>query len=283
MPMSYRSSRPLLAAGLMLIAGTAAADPASLTVVPAKGWRFAVYAQDLPSIENVALSQDGSVYATLEVKDGNGQVVRLKNGKRETVVAGLTNPDGLMVKGKTLYVTEETGEGRVIEVNTVTGEQRVLARLHNPEGIDFLPGGDLVLSEDSVNGRLVRLSKDGQIETILGGLNRPEGLSIARDGTIYFAETGTGRVLAFKDGNLRNIVVDLDEPDQVKLAPDGALWIAEDSPRGRLMRLKDGGLYVILSGLNSPQGMQFMPNGTVLLAEQGRGRILVITRDEPPP
>lgn len=257
----------------------AAEKPASPTVVPAKGWRFTVYADGLPLVENVAYSNDGVVYATLEDQGEKGQLVRIRNSRHEVVVSGLNHPDGLIPRGKFLIVTEEALEGRVLEINPATGEKRVLATLTNPEGLALLPDGDLVISEDSVNGRLVRLGQTGRIETILGGLNRPEGLCVAKDGTIYFAETATGRVLAFKDGALRNLVLDLDEPDQIKLAPDGALWITEDNPRGRLLRLKDGALHVILSGLVYPQGMTFLPGGALLLAERGRGRLLHVMRD----
>jgi sugar lactone lactonase YvrE len=269
-----------LAGLLMLPAGAPAADKAKTpSVVPAKGWHFSVYAENLPMVENVTVNGDGIVYATLEDVGAKGQVVRIRNPKQEVLLSELNHPDGIVPLGKLLIVTEEADEGRVLEINPATGEKRVLATLYNPEGIAVLPDGDLVISEDSVNGRLVRLNRQGKIETILGGLNRPEGLCVARDGTIYFAETATGRVLAFKDGVVRSVVVDLDEPDQLKLAPDGALWITEDSVRGRLLRLKDGALHVILSGLVYPQGMAFLPNGNLLLAERGRSRLLQITRE----
>ena len=273
----------IIGASVLAAWSVVAVSSDTTAVVPAQGWRFSVFAQDIMKVDNLALGADGLVYATLELSAGKGKVVRLRNTGSEVVVDGLDTPDGLFARDKFLYAVEEVNHGRVLEIDTATGKHRTLARLYRPEGIGILPNGDLALSEDSANGRLVRLSSDGQIETILGGLNRPEGLCVGKDGTIFFAETGTGRVQAFKDGNVRNLAVDLDYPDQVRLPPHGAPWITEDSPRGRLMRLKDGGLHVILSGLYLPQGMLFLPNGTLLLAEQGRGRILVVTRDEPAP
>ena len=117
-------------------------------------------------------------------------------------------------------------------------------------------------------------------ETIIAGLNRPEGIAVAKDGTIYVAETGTGRVLAYKNGVLNTLVDDLDEPDQVEIAPDGALWIAEDAKPGRLLRFKDGILETVMSGLLAPQGMAFGAKGMVYVAEQGRHRILLLQRVE---
>jgi sugar lactone lactonase YvrE len=262
-------------------AGAAAADNG--VPLPARGWHYRVAATDLPAVDNLVHGADGHLYATLELDEKKGRVVRVRNGVAETVLGGLSRPDGLAARGRRLYVTEEINEGRVLELALDGSEQNALTTLHNPEGIAVLANGDLVLGEDSVNGRLVQWRRrDGVVETLIGGLNRPEGLAVAPDGTIYVAETGTGRVLSWKDGKLRSVVDDLDEPDQVKLAPDGALWITEDSPRGRLLRLKDGALETILSGLNAPQGMACAADGGLYLAEQGRGRILYVWKEEKP-
>lgn len=268
-----------LAAALLLAAGLGTAPPpagAEQPPQPGKHWQWQVYAEDLPAVDNLAIGPDGSLYATLEHGGGNGQVVRLHDGRQVTVLGGLNRPDGLLIAGRRLYVTEEVPEGRVIELDLASGRHRTLARLHKPEGLGMLPGGELVVSEDQVSGRLVRLRRDGTAETLTGGLNRPEGLAVAADGAIYVAETGTGRVLCFRNGLVETLVVDLDEPDQVKLAPDGALWITEDARPGRLLRFKAGMLETVLSGLQVPQGIAFRQDGTVLVAEQGRGRILAL-------
>lgn len=285
LPVSVNRRRPLqwlfAFTALLSVPAVVCAAPEGPAVIPAKGWRFQVLAGDLEGVDNLAFTADGALYATLELADGKGRLVRVRNGVAETVVAGLNRPDGLAARGRKLYVTEEVSEGRILEVSPDKGEWQILATLHNPEGIAVLPDGDLILSEDSVNGRLVHLHRrSGLAETIIAGLNRPEGLAVATDGTIYVAETATGRVLAYRNGYLKSMVDDLDEPDQVRLAADGALWITEDTPRARLLRLKDGAVNVILSGLHSPQGMVFTANGALLLAEQGRGRILIVTREE---
>lgn len=253
------------------------------SVVPAPGWRFRVFADNLPEVDNLAVGDDGSVYATLEENAGKGRLVRIRHGKVENLVKGLHRPDGLRFRQQRLIVTEEVVDGRVLEVDPATGKTRVLAELNKPEGIAVLPDGDLLIAEDTVQGRVVRIKRNGATETLLGGLNRPEGIALAGDGTLYIAETGTGRVLAWRDGQLRSVVNDLDEPDQVAIGPGGGLWITEDTPRGRLLQLKNGSLNVVLSGLHSPQGMAWLPNGQLLLAEQGRGRILLVMPEPAPP
>jgi sugar lactone lactonase YvrE len=270
----------LLAAGWFHHGGahaSGAAEPAP-SPQPGKGWRYQVYAQDLPGVDNLAFGPDGALYATLELDNGQGKVVRILDGQATTVLEGLNRPDGLFVHGQLLYITEEVPYGRVLELDLSTGRLRTLAELYKPEGIGMLPDGDLVVSEDRVNGRLVRLRRGGGIEVVIGRLNRPEGLAVAKDGAIYFAETGTGRVLAYRNGELETVLNDLDEPDQVRFAPDGALWITEDARPGRLLRRKNGALEVVMTGLHLPQGIAFTGNGAVLVAEQGQRRILLIER-----
>lgn len=239
-------------------------------------------ARDLPDVDNLVVTPDGSLYATQELPPGLAKVIQLRRGEVRTVIAGLNRADGLLLHGKFLYVTEETAGGRVLEYDLSTNKMRVLATLNHPEGIDMLPDGDLVVSEDTLNGRLLRVNRNGHkaVEVIVGGLSRPEGLVVRPDGAVVFAETETGRVLWYKDGEMNVVVDDLDEPNQVEIAPDGALWITEDVSDGRLLRLKDGVLEVVLSGLRNPRGMALGADDAVWLAEQGRQRILAIHRND---
>ena len=267
-----------LAAAVIAISAAGSESVTPAEVVAEAGWKYRVVTQNLPGIDNLVMAPDGSLYATQELPNGAGKVIRLRRGEVTVVASGFSRPDGLLIRGKFLFITEEIPEGRVLELDLASKKQRVLATLHNPEGIDTLPDGDLVVSEDSINGRLLRVRRDGAkpVEVMLGGLNRPEGLVARPDGAVIFAETATGRVLSYKSGEVNVVVDDLDEPDQVEIAPDGSLWITEDTRDGRLLRLKDGALETVLSGLRSPQGMAFGSDGSVWLAERGRQRLLVI-------
>ena len=262
-------------------AETRGASALTHKVVAGSGWKYRVVAQNLPGVDNLVMDGEGSLYATQELSNGGGKVIRWHRGKIKTVIVGLNRADGLLLHGNSLYITEETEDGRVLEYNLATKKQRSLATLHRPEGIDLLPDGDLVVAEDNISGRLMRVPRHGHqpVEVILGGLNRPEGVAVNPDGAVVFAETETGRVLSYKEGDVTVVVDDLDEPDQVEFAPDGALWITEDVKNARLLRLKNGALETVLSGLRFPQGMTFGADGTVWLAEQGRHRILAISRD----
>lgn len=260
----------------MTVAGRDSDTPG---VIAGAGWNYHVVAKGLSRIDNLVLAPDGSLYATLELPRGAGKVIQVRQGEVSTVVSGLNLPDGLLLHGKFLFITEETPNGRLLEYDLSAKKQRVITRQRNLEGIDMFPDGDLVVSEDISNGRLLRVRRDGsgRVEVLHGGLNRPEGLVVRPDGAVIFAETATGRVLSYKNGEMNVVLDDLNEPDQVELAPDGALWITEDVSDGRLLRLKGDRIEIVLSGLRYPQGMAFGTNGTVWLAEQGRRRILMIS------
>lgn len=246
------------------------------SIEPAKGWRYRVYAQDLSAIDNLAFAGDGLLYGTVESPNRPGQIVRLRNGVSEPVLAEVTRPGGLHARGKSLYVTEGAADGRVLEIDLDSGAAYTLAVLRNPEGIAISREGDVIVSEDVVNGRVLRLHKTGQIEVLVGGLNRPGGLCVGKKGVLYIAETATGRVLSYLNGTMETIVEDLDEPDQVQLGPDGSLWITESANPGSLLRLRDGKLDVILAGLMFPQAIAFRADGQILVAERGRNRILLV-------
>jgi sugar lactone lactonase YvrE len=254
-----------------------AAENIKTPVVAAKGWRFQVLHAHLSGVDNLVQATDGTLYASRELAQGQGLVVRIRDGRVETLISNLNRPDGLHLQGRWLYVTEEVADGRVLEYDLCSGKQRELTTLHNPEGIVMLPDGDLAVNEDSINGRLVRVLRNGVVEVITSGLNRPEGLAVTDDGTLIIAETGTGRVLAWRHGEMSVLVEDLEEPDQVEVGPDGAIWITEDMQPGRLLRYQDWTLEVILTGLWAPQGMTITGPNSLLLAEQGRGRILQVT------
>jgi len=253
-----------LAAAVIAVSAAGSESVAPVEVVAEAGWKYRVVTQNLPGIDNLVMAPDGSLYATQELPNGAGKVIKLRRGEVTIVASGFSRPDGLLLRGKFLFITEEIPEGRVLEFDLASKKQRVLATLHNPEGIDTLPDGDLVVSEDSINGRLLRVRRDGAkaVEVILGGLNRPEGLVARPDGAVIFAETATGRVLSYKSGEVNVVVDDLDEPDQVEIAPDGSLWI-ERSVRLGLPQTWDiiGANGVLAGRLQMPRGRKLASLG----------------------
>jgi len=254
------------------------------TLFADSAWAFEAHAHDLRRVDNLALADDGSLYASLEVAGGQGRIVHLKSGQVTPVLEDLKRPDGLILRSGSLFVTEEVDPGRILKFDLATGESITIAQLRKPEGIGFLPDGRLVISEDlPENGRVVALSDSGTVSVIIDGLKKPEGLAVAANGDIFVAESGAGRVIKFSKGQISTVVDGLNWPDQVVLAPDGALWITEDSKTGRLIRFHGGQTVAVLSNVKQPQGIAIAKDW-VYVAEQGRDRILRLrTRASLPP
>jgi len=270
--------RPMLAValGLTLHAAVHAEEAAP---EPARGWRYRILAQDLSAIDNLVVAGDGQLYGTIEQPNGQGQIVRLRNGAAEPVFAGIKSPGGLSARGKSLYLVEWMTDGRALEIDLDSGAVYNLAVLRNPDGVAVSREGDVFVTEDVVNGRVLRVAKTGQTEVVVGGLHRPGGLCVGKKGMLYIAETGTGRILSYLNGTMQTVVEDLDEPDEVQCAPDGSLWITEGTNPGNLLRLHDGQVEVIMTGLVFPQAVAIRADGKILVAERGRNRVLVINEN----
>ncbi|MDH3598173.1 MAG: hypothetical protein OEU26_00885 [Candidatus Tectomicrobia bacterium] len=242
-------------------------------VVMRSGWQFAVFKAELPGVDNLALDEQGTLYATLE---SEGKVVAIREHRVEILLRNLRRPDGLLYDRGRLFITEEIDAGRVLQWDLKTRQLNSIAELRKPEGIDRLPNGDLLISEDVRNGRVVRVSKTGEVKTVARDLQRPEGLRLGPEDKIYVAETNMGRILEIAPGQTKVIVAGLHEPDQIAFGPDGALWITEDQRPGRVLRYQAGVLEVIAEGMKAPQGIAFGRDNTVYIAEQGRDRILAL-------
>lgn len=249
---------------------------ASDTPVVANGWGYKIDVAGVDRVDNLARDHSGAVYATLELDHGRGKLVRIQSGKIEVIIDDLTRPDGLIVHGNHAYVTEEIENGRVLQVNLSSRDQKTLARVRMPEGIGRLADGSLVLTEDIHSGRLLRLDPNGMIHVLWRGLHRPEGLFVAKDQSIYMAETLAGRIVRLNQGKLTTIIDELNKPDQVALSADGSLWVTEDTKPGRLLLFKDNQIKVIASNLSYPQGILLLDSVTLLVSEQGEHRILRI-------
>ncbi len=242
-----------------------------------RGYSYSVAAAGLPSVDNLAVTADGTLYATLELKGGRGEVVRiLPGGKHETVLRGLRRPDGLRADHGRLFIAEESRKGPLVEYDIKTGAAHVIARPGYIEGLAVMPGDEFLVTRDRKKGSLIEISENGETTVLIRGLRRPEGITRGKNGGLFIAETGTGKVLLFKDGRLRTVLRGLDKPDQLAAAPDGTLFITEDDDPGRLLAYKNGKLRVVARCLASPQGILVLDKG-ILVSEQGRDRVLKFT------
>ncbi len=119
-----------VAAVILAVSAVASESAIPEQVVAESGWKYRVAAENLPGIDNLVVAPDGSLYATQELPNGAGKVIRLHRGEASVVASGFSRPDGLLLRGKFLFITEEIPDGRVLEFDLASKKQRVLATLH---------------------------------------------------------------------------------------------------------------------------------------------------------
>jgi sugar lactone lactonase YvrE len=120
------------------------------------------------------------------VAKGNSLLKVYKTGGSETLLSGLSYPNGMDVdQDNYAYVAEQSGS-RLRRVNTETGEFEILAdKLTNPNGVGFSPGYDRVYVGSFGGGKvwyLDRLPGGGwgpaQVLATIDGDNTPIGVPI---------------------------------------------------------------------------------------------------------
>ncbi|HKY92497.1 MAG TPA: SMP-30/gluconolactonase/LRE family protein [Nevskiaceae bacterium] len=176
------------------------------------------------------------------------------------------NPDGL------LYVADGP-----YAYTWKPGAERQLA------GMMFTPGfpghargiaahGEGTVVVTTANGAVSRWTPSQQAHQVLAeGFDRLYGVAVASDGTVVFAEGGTGRVLSVRDGRVETLADGLLEPRGVAIAPDGCL-VAE-SGAGRVVQLAAGRVETILDGLQQPQGL-VVRDGVLYVVDAGAKEVI---------
>lgn len=248
--------------------------------VVSDGWNHEVWRENLPEVSALAFDQAVGLYATLELRNGNGKLVHLVNGKDPRVLLdGMNKPDGMSRLGDTLYISNEAGATPIIEYSQ--GKKRVIRGPDHVEGITAVEGGKLILVEDrKSNGRLIRIDLGSEeIEVLLDGLVQAEGVCQDAQGTIYFTEKTRGLLEKYSAGK-KSIVYSLTNPSFLNCLDDGSILITEDHTNfGRLLKFQNGELTEIASHLRSPQTAIQDSDGVIYLAEQRKNRILRFERN----
>lgn len=249
-------------------------------VAAAAEWQYRVLADDLPVVSALAADGQGGLYASLELKNGEGRIVQIAaDGGRRTVKGGFSKLDGMVrYRGGIAYSQEEDHT----PVRWWHGDRDDV--LFDGRDVEELAtdGRYLYAIEDRPqDARLLRYDPDsGEVTTLRDGLEVAEGVAVCPDGRLFYLEKKKGWVKRLQpDGHDTTVAEGLNAPGF--LMCDGAgLWVSEDAThRARLLLLDDSGrVQVVLSHLRSAQTVLPVGPGRYVLAEQGRNRVLEITR-----
>jgi len=241
------------------------------------GLHYQVFADDLKEVSALAFDSAGDLYATLEKRHGHGELLHLHHGQTRKLLDNLDKPDGILLRGKNLYITNEAGKHglAVYTSGALTYTHGTIA----PEGIASAgPDKILVIEDRKEDGRLLRIKPaTAEIEVLLAGLHEGEGVCQSPDGDIYFVEKTSDHLSRFSGGQVSTAASGLDSPAFLNCLDDGTILITEDRTNfGRLLQYRQGVLEVLATHLRSPQSVIVGPDGAYYLAEQRESRILRI-------
>jgi sugar lactone lactonase YvrE len=245
--------------------------------VVSNGLRYQVFADHLKEVSALAFDNAGNLYATLEKRHGKGELVHIHQGLVQKLLGNLDKPDGILLHGKNLYITNEAGSHGLAVYSSGT-----LGYLDGPIGAEGIasagPEKILVIEDRKEDGRLLRIEPaTSEIEVLLGGLHEGEGVCQTPDGDVFFVEKTSGHLWRYNDGRVFTAATGLESPAFLNCLDDGTILITEDRTNfGRLLQYRQGIIEVLAEHLRSPQSVIVGADGAYYLAEQRKSRILRI-------
>ncbi len=216
-----------------------------------------------------------------ELQDGKGLVFRIAaDGSRDTVLDGLSKPDGMASFRDGIAISQEQGASPVFWWHAQ--QARPLFDGIQVEGVAS-DGRYLYAAEDrDLDGRILRYDPEtGGLTVLREGLQRSEGVAACPDGSVFYTERNVATSCVCMRGRGRG-GAERTECTELLLCDSEGLWITEDSTHNAraLLLPPDGPLQVIVRRLRSAQSLLPIGPGRYLLAEQGRDRILEIERQK---
>lgn len=247
----------LSAATLICAPAVLNAAPPTAFAGPAVGdncaaWHKTTAAAGFGWLENLAFDgQGGLLLSEHNVNDVGGALRRLSADGTRTTIAELDNPGGIVVDGRTAYVTTgnsihgavtNSTDGGLAAVNLDgRGVTTIATGLHAPNGLARLPDGDFVVSTDfGSRTDLVTVTPDGVSRPYPTGLVSTNGLTL---------DPGRHRLFVTTTYTPVSVVaaIDIDEPtaapSRLELPGIGVVNGADDLTVGA-----DGNLYIALNG-----------------------------------
>ena len=236
---------------------------------------YQVFADNLEEISALAFGRNGDLYATLEKRHDQGQLLRIRRGQTRTLLGHMDKPDGILLQGNTLYITNEAGSHALIVYKS--GTMHYLDGASGAEGIASAgPDKILIIEDKKQDGRLLRIDPaTADIEVLLDGLKEAEGVCQSPDGDIYYVEKTSDHLSRYTRGRVTTAATGLKNPAFLNCLADGSILITEDRTNfGRLLRYRQGTIDVLATHLRSPQSVIIGTDGAYYLAEQRKDRIL---------
>ena len=251
------------------------------------GWKLSVAYEAIERVSALALTEDGALLVTQEFTKPNGTLTRISRGdEREIILGGLDKPDGIAVHEGAIYLSQEGGSHPILKLLKSGQVDEIAISASHVEQISLASiDGTMTLYaiEDRKPGALVRYDFSSQkTEVLVDGIIEGEGVSVCPDGSVYYAEKGTGQIkILYPNGHWEVVLDDINRPGFVLCEEEG-FWVTEDADfYGKVFFVTHGPPYekeLIASNLRSAQYLLRLSPTSVLIAEQNRKRILLLTK-----
>lgn len=238
-----------------------------------------------PSLDNLAVAPDGTVYVSNMADNGIQAVDPATGAVRQLTRGGVAVPGGLQVDGDTLFVADIFS---FRSVDTRNGQVTDLRRMHAADmALEYpfsvgLSAKKLALASWFTGSVQLIDRATLKSETLLHGFKAPYDALPLDDGSLLVAEIATGSVLRVSGASYdqrSTLASGLAGPVQMALGPDGALYVSEAAGQITRVSLADGAKTVVASGLALPEGLAFTPWGSLVVAEVAAGRLTEISLD----
>ena len=233
-----------------------------------------------PSIDNLAIAPDGTVYVA-NMADNSVEAFNPATGELRLLTGGkLAVPAGMKLGGDSLWVADIFS---FREVNVKTGVVRDVYRMQASDmEYPFAVGlsSSRIALTSWFTGSVQVLDRSTQKTLVMvHGLKAPVDAIPMEDGSLLVIEIATGTLsrLSGADFKQKALVADgLAGPVQMVLGRDGAVYVTEAAGKLTRINLADGSKTTVAADLALPEGLAQTPWGSFIVAETAARRLTEI-------
>ena len=233
-----------------------------------------------PSIDNLAIAPDGTVYVA-NMADNSVEAFNPATGELRLLTGGkLAVPAGMKLGGDSLWVADIFS---FREVNVKTGVVRDVYRMQASDmEYPFAVGlsSSRIALTSWFTGSVQVLDRSTQKTLVMvHGLKAPVDAIPMEDGSLLVIEIATGTLsrLSGADFKQKALVADgLAGPVQMVLGRDGAVYVTEAAGKLTRINLGDGSKTTVAADLALPEGLAQTPWGSFIVAETAARRLTEI-------
>lgn len=235
-----------------------------------------------PSLDNLAIAPDGTIYVS-NMADNSVAAFNPDTGALRTLTRGkLAVPAGMKIDGNDLYVADVFA---FRQVDASTGAVRDIFRMQRDADLEYpfavgLSATHFALASWFTGTVQLVERKSLKTSAVIHGLKAPYDAMPMPDGSVIYAEIATGSITRASGPKFEHkevIASGLGGPVQMTLGADGALYVTEAA--GRLTRIPlDGSAArrTVAEGLALPEGVAQTPWGSFIVAESAARRLVEI-------